>query len=39
MSGLPAEDMIGMVAPNLETEEIILKRTNAALQTIAKKDN
>lgn len=31
--------MIGMVAPNLETEEIILKRTNAALQTIAKKDN
>lgn len=36
MSGIPAEDMMGMVAPNKETAEILLKRANAALQKITK---
>lgn len=36
MSGLPAQDMMGMVAPDKETEQIIEKRANAALQKIAK---
>ncbi len=36
MSGIPVEDMMGMVSSNKETAEIILKRANAALQKIAK---